>query len=163
MRNFTICASIASVLSFIAFIFQPDNVTEKSQFNQIVFLSWIIITFCFWIYFYVFPLNHIAKRISDRLNYTGRYVDSNKENIDILDGELLVETVTWKTTVNLPPFESLPSVAILKDNNNYDEPEIYDIKIDGFKVRIHSSAQAGKWKWRVRGKLLVFVNKINNC
>jgi hypothetical protein len=73
--------------------------------------------------------------------------------VDVVEGTLEVDTLTWRTTVLLPPFSGRPEITVIRKGGVSEDPVI-EVTPDSFILRIHSSNQAGQWIWRARGTLL---------
>jgi len=74
---------------------------------------------------------------------------------NVVEGTLKVDTLTWRTTVLLPPFAMPPHITVARrDGRASAEPVVEGVTPDKFTVRISSSDQAGEWVWRARGNLI---------
>jgi hypothetical protein len=74
---------------------------------------------------------------------------------DVIEGTLSVDTLTWRTTVLLPPFAGQPNITVVRpDGRASSDPVIDGITSDKFSVLINNTNQAGEWRWRARGTLL---------
>ena len=83
-----------------------------------------------------------------------RYSDGSNE-IHVVSGRLTVNTLSWGTSVWLPPFKEPPDIILSREGaTDEDAPEVVTKTRDGFSVRIRSTEQAGEWEWRARGVLL---------
>jgi hypothetical protein len=102
----------------------------------------------------------VDKMLERTLDATRRASDSAKTletatGTNIVEGTLTVDTLTWRTTVLLPPFSAPPQVTVLRrDGRASEEPKIEGITPDKFTVHISNNQQAGEWVWRARGILL---------
>lgn len=160
MKYFYIFGNICSILGFVAaIILFPEKAAISTTAKWLV-VTLILLSTLFWLYFYFRPKNPIAKFIDSRIDFTGEYLDTSNQSQDIIEGVLEVNTSNWGTTVGLPPFEDTPTIRMLSfdNSNNSNPPTIHDVTVDSFKVKIDSSTQSGKWKWRARGKLLTKSN-----
>jgi hypothetical protein len=157
MRYFFIMGNLTSIAGFVALVYQ--NIKTDTQVGLSYWLIFIILflSICFWIYFYLRPLNPISKKISANLDYTGRYTNSNNPHIDIIEGDVMLDILAWQKIISLPPFEDIPNVEIIRANKEgeHNLPEICDISNDSFKIKIHSANLGGQWRWRARGKILI--------
>jgi hypothetical protein len=72
--------------------------------------------------------------------------------LTVVDGEVRVDTLTWRTTVLLPPFAYPPEITLLRpEGGSREEPEVESVTADKFTAVIRSTDQAGIWIWRARG------------
>jgi len=55
--------------------------------------------------------------------------------------------------VRLPPFKTIPQINIISYCGE-TSPEISNITTDSFQIKVMTSSQEGKCRWRARGKLL---------
>ena len=61
----------------------------------------------------------------------------------------------WRESVLLPPFLNKPEITLVPDGWIASKDlVIEEVTTDKFTVKISSSDQRGKWKWRARGSLL---------
>jgi hypothetical protein len=85
---------------------------------------------------------------------SGREVPTNSTE-SVVEGILQVDTLTWRTTVLLPPFAAAPRITLARPQGGaIREPEIKSVTPDLFTITINNSEQAGEWVWRARGVLL---------
>ncbi len=156
MKYFYILGNVCSMFGLVATIYLfPESQKITTTAHWLVYGS-VSLSVAFWLYFYLKPKNPIAKFIDDRTDFSGKYRDSENQSRDIVEGELEVNTLNWGAIVQLPPFEEIPTIRLLSSNNsgNINTPQIEETTEDFFKVKINSSEQVGKWKWRAKGKLL---------
>ena len=73
--------------------------------------------------------------------------------IDIQEGVLSVDTISWRTSVLLkPPFLDTPKITLVRESGGAaKDPVIESVTADKFTVKISSSDQQGEWIWRARG------------
>ena len=86
----------------------------------------------------------------------------NGVQVDVVEGEVRLNTINWEARVQLPPFEQPPEIALSPYSRpTFDEtgptPEVLNVTRDSFELKIRSSTSAIVWKWRARGKLLAPV------
>ncbi|MFN8343720.1 MAG: hypothetical protein U0X91_01875 [Spirosomataceae bacterium] len=87
-------------------------------------------------------------------DYTVKTFIEDNEEISELNGNVEVNTVTWKTKVSLPLFKDKPKISINRANGQQNKlPKITQITDDSFTISIDSSTEAGIWNWRAVGKL----------
>lgn len=160
MKYFYIFGNICSIVSLVAAIEIPyiSNLLDLDKWLIVGLLGFSVI---FWLIFYFKPHGSISKFYDSRIDFTGSYSDSSNNAQDIIDGDFEVDTDTWGGNVLLPPFEEKPTVNILSkvNSNCLQKPIIEIVSEDFFTVKINSSVQAGKWNYRVRGKLLKPLGK----
>ena len=160
MKYFVILANVASIAGFGASLVTfspPEDIHYKGQILIIV----LLITVSFWLYFYFRPLNKLARNIDRRVDYTGKYLNTLGEDVDVLEGAAEIDTTTWDTLITLPPFEEPPKIVIINRNGikNSKAPDILDVTTESFRMKISDSRQFGLWRWRARGKLLQLNEK----
>ena len=86
----------------------------------------------------------------------------NGVRVDVVEGEVRLDTISWGARVQLPPFERPPEITLAPYSlPTFDQtgptPEVLNVTQDGFEVKIGSSTSAVIWKWRAKGKLLAPV------
>lgn len=163
MKYFYIFGNICSILGFIAAIITLRDDTNILGPYKWLIIGLIVFTVIFWLIFYIKPHGRISKFIDSRIDFTGKYTDTGNQTHDIIEGIFEVNLSNLGTKVMLPPFEKMPIIRILycidKDKDKLDDPIIEYVSEDYFTVKIYSSTQTGKWKWRARGKLLKIVDE----
>ncbi|GEM_PF-2444157 len=163
MKYFNIFGNLCSILGFVAAISIIQYEPKIPIPTRWLIFALIALTVIFWLIFYFAPQNPISRFIDSRTDFTGKYSDSQAQVLDIIEGEFEVNTSNWGATVMLPPFEIPPKIKILFcfDCDNANAPQLIEVTEDNFKVKINSSSQTGKWRWRARGKLLKQFNMKN--
>jgi hypothetical protein len=154
MQYFFIFGNVASIAALIGFIMQLGG-TDTGVIFRYVTLGTAIVTVLFWIYFYLSPANTISTTIKSRLNYSGRYRDSNERQVDVYEGQF--EARDFSTIeVAIPPFEDAPVVTVFrKDGKSNRHPAtVAEITSDVVRFSVTSSDGFGIYGFRARGKTL---------
>lgn len=74
---------------------------------------------------------------------------------DIAEGTIHLDTMTWRTALLIRPFSEAPKITLLRKDSGVGEPPAIEfVTPDSFAATIGSTAQAGDWKWRARGKAI---------
>lgn len=95
-----------------------------------------------------------SEPITHTKNYTTRKFRVNNEEFAELAGVINLDTVTWKTKVNLPLFKEPPKITFNRNNGKFrSEPVLSEVTTDSFTASIISSTEAGNWNWRAIGQL----------
>ena len=152
MKNFFILGNICSIFGFISSLYIGIN--GPNDIIRWVILPFCIVTIGFWVYFYWKPQNSIAETIDSRINFSGKYYDSNDAIYDIREGYF--DTTQGEMSIQLPPFEEPPEISIVScDPHASSKPHVTNVSKDDFTVHIMNwSSNYDKWKWRARGRLL---------
>lgn len=154
MQYFFIAGNVASIAALIGFLLQLNGLANDGILKYVAY-GFILATVAFWIYFYLSPDNRVSKAIRDRLDFSGKYIDSANRQIEIVEGEFDA-TQLGLLVIQLPPFEEAPRVVILpKNNKNVDHPPtVSQATKDTLEINVASTSAYGAWKYRARGTLL---------
>jgi hypothetical protein len=69
--------------------------------------------------------------------------------LTVVDGQVDIDTSTWRTTVLLPPFAGPSEITPLQpDGQAIAEPEVESVTADKFTAVIRNTDQSGSWLWR---------------
>lgn len=86
------------------------------------------------------------------------YVDDKGNRVDVVEGEIKLDTKSWSASVKLPPFIERPDVTLIPYGvfslKPGPTPEIASLTSEKLDLTITTSRSAHKWTWRARGKLL---------
>jgi len=73
----------------------------------------------------------------------------------IAEGQLELDTRTWRTRVLLPPFAAPPEITLVRPDGRVDaEPKLESVTADAFTASIQDTGASGTWSWRARGPRL---------
>lgn len=86
----------------------------------------------------------------------------NGVSVDVVEGEVKLDTMNGGALVQLPPFEQPPEITVTPYSRpTFDEtgpaPDVLNVTSDSFELKINNSSSAMTWKWRARGKLVAPV------
>ena len=126
---------------------------DASAILQYVVRGTTIATVAFWIYFYFSPENKVSTTIKDRLNYSGRYLDSTERQVDVYEGQF--EAFDFSSIeVAIPPFEDAPKVTIFRKDGKRTRhsPSVSEVTSDVVRFSVVSSDGFGTYGFRARGK-----------
>ena len=154
MQYFFILGNVASIAAFLGFLMQLEGANTSVIFRYVV-LGLAIATAGFWIYFYLSPENKVSATIKNRLNYSGRYLDSKERQVDVYEGQF--EARDFKPIeVAIPPFEDAPRVTIFRKDGKRTShpPTVVEITSDVVRFSVASSDAFGLYGFRARGKTL---------
>jgi len=150
-----IAGSVASVAALVAFLLQLFGVGSNVAIARYTLHGSILLTLSFWLYLYFSPANRIRKAIEDRLDYSGRYLDSSNKPVDIIEGTFQVSDFGTHS-IAIPPFEKPPDITIyhVKSFMKRRKPILVAVSVEAFEVEVSSSEQHGNWPYRTRGEQL---------
>jgi hypothetical protein len=115
----------------------------------------VVATLVFWIYFYFSPKNKVSEKIKSRLSYSGRYRDSQNQQIDVYEDEFTADALA-PIDVSIPPFETAPEVTIFRKDGKRSahSPSVSQVTPDGVRFSVATTAAYGTYGFRARGKRL---------
>src|SRR4249920_829308 len=112
MQYFFIFGNVASIAALVGFIMQLGGADSSTIFRYVA-LGTAIATGAFWVYFYLSPENKLSATIKNRLNYSGRYLDSKERQVDVYEGQFEARDFS-SIEVAIPPFEDVPRVTVFR-------------------------------------------------
>ena len=154
MQYFIIFGNIVSIAAFVGFVMQLVG-AEPSAILRYVLFGTTIATLGFWFYFYLLPKNKVSTTIKDRLNYSGRYLDSKQRQVDVYEGQFEATSFS-PIEVAIPPFESAPEVTVFRKDgrSSRDLPTVSETTGDVIRFSVVSTDAFGSYGFRARGKTL---------